>query len=215
MTNTTRDLPDVSTSSQTPVNQTQFDVATKQSLVNTNIKGLNEGLELVQMLNNDQFQQRFRPAFESTIGAHFRHLLEHYRCFFEQLDRGVICYDERQRDDRLECDRDYALECIDEILVLFQNFDMDLFERHYTIKDCQAETEVNTSLARELLFLQSHTVHHYALIAAMTRGLGLQPKADFGVAIATRIHQDDCRTGDREQIANDNELAAEKKTCAL
>ncbi|MEM7357760.1 MAG: DinB family protein [Pseudomonadota bacterium] len=214
MTNKISDLPDDSASSQTQIGQQRPENLTRQSLIDTNIKGLNEGLELVQLLNGEQFQQRYKPAFESTVGAHFRHLLEHYRCFLEQLEGGVICYDDRERDDRLERDREYALACISDILQQLQLLDMDLFDRPYTIKDCQAMTEVATSLERELLFLQSHTVHHYALIAAMTRGLGVRPNADFGVAIATQKHRDDCQPGNSDQFPNDIAHAAEKKTCA-
>jgi hypothetical protein len=42
-----------------------------------------------------------------------------------------------------------------------------------------------SSLARELQFTLSHTVHHYALIALILRLQGFAPPADFGVAPAT------------------------------
>ena len=55
--------------------------------------------------------------------------------------------------------------------------------------DQQASEPVVSTVYRELLFLQSHTMHHYAIIGAMTRSFGAQPADDFGVAIATRTHQ--------------------------
>ena len=42
-----------------------------------------------------------------------------------------------------------------------------------------------TSVVRELQFLASHTVHHYAVIAAMLRPQGVEPGDDFGVAPST------------------------------
>ena len=42
-----------------------------------------------------------------------------------------------------------------------------------------------SSVARELQFLVSHTVHHYAVIAAMLRPQGIEPGVDFGVAPST------------------------------
>jgi hypothetical protein len=44
---------------------------------------------------------------------------------------------------------------------------------------------VPTSLGRELLFLESHTVHHMALLADYVRGLGVVLDANFGKAPAT------------------------------
>jgi hypothetical protein len=46
-----------------------------------------------------------------------------------------------------------------------------------------------TSVGRELQFLVSHTVHHYAVIAAMLRPQGVEPGADFGVAPSTLVYE--------------------------
>ena len=78
------------------------------------------------------------------------------------------------------------------------------FEQHYTIIDEQSDVPVQTNLERELLFLQSHTVHHYAIIGAMTRAFGNQTDDEFGVAIATRTHQKkqtDTKPGEASQCA--------------
>jgi hypothetical protein len=48
-----------------------------------------------------------------------------------------------------------------------------------------ATTWSATSVTRELQFLASHTVHHYAVIAAMLRPQGVEPGNDFGVAPST------------------------------
>ena len=42
-----------------------------------------------------------------------------------------------------------------------------------------------TSLARELEFLVSHTVHHYALVAVLAHAHGVIMPADFGMAPST------------------------------
>lgn len=160
-----------------------------QSLIQSNISGLDEGLHLLAILGSEHYSASYKPAFQSTIGAHFRHVLEHYRCLFEQLDSGTISYDVRERDERLECDAEYAVSTITEVIAMLRALQADAFSREYLIKDQQSETPVISSLERELLFLQSHAVHHYAIIAAMTRAFGKQPQADFGVAIATRAHQ--------------------------
>jgi len=42
-----------------------------------------------------------------------------------------------------------------------------------------------SSVLRELDFLQSHTVHHYSLIAMLLRLHEIDPGEDFGVAPST------------------------------
>jgi uncharacterized damage-inducible protein DinB len=42
-----------------------------------------------------------------------------------------------------------------------------------------------TTFGRELQYLLSHTVHHFALIGVMLRLLGVDPGSDFGVAPST------------------------------
>ena len=70
-----------------------------------------------------------------------------------------------------------------------ENIQSSEFELTYEIIDEQSQGPVQTNLQRELLFLQSHTVHHYAIIGAMTRAFGNHTDDEFGVAIATRTHQ--------------------------
>lgn len=158
-------------------------------LIDTNILALEEGNQLLSVLKVNQYTQGFKPAFQSTIGAHFRHVLEHYRCFFRQMTSGRFCYDERERDSVLESDQAYAKQTINELIMAFNTLDDSAFELSFVIEDEQSQGPVVTTLQRELLFLQSHTVHHYAIIGAMTRAFGNQPADDFGVAIATRSHQ--------------------------
>jgi hypothetical protein len=49
----------------------------------------------------------------------------------------------------------------------------------------EAEQWSNSSLRRELQFLISHTIHHYALIATLCARDGFELPADFGVAPST------------------------------
>lgn len=161
-----------------------------QQLLKSNIRTLEEGAELIGLLKVDQYTQGFKPAFQSTIGAHFRHILEHYLCFLAQLPDGVFCYDKRERDQLLECDSSYALKTIDDILSGLRLGSLPCEPVKYFIEDEQTNGLIETNVNRELLFLQSHTVHHYAIIGAMTRAFGNQPDEDFGVAIATRVHNE-------------------------
>jgi len=144
-------------------------------LFKANIDALSEGQELLSQLSPEQYTQGYKPAFSSTIGAHFRHVLEHYRCFLSHIESGEICYDSRERDQLLEVDHEYALCTISELSAALEKFNL-------------MDPNMNSA------FLQSHSVHHYAMIAAMCRLLGVVPEEDFGVAIATKAHQQQCKS---------------------
>lgn len=165
-------------------------VLCSEQLFEANIDVLQEGRVMLAALLPEQYIQGYKPAFASTVGAHFRHVLEHYRCFLKHLPRGEICYDSRERDQLLEVDHSYALTTINELCAALEKHKGQLdINTSCEVKDMQSKFPVTSTLERELLFLQAHSTHHYAIIAAMCRMLGAQPADDFGVAIATRDHQ--------------------------
>lgn len=178
-----------------------------ERLLQSNIEALQEGLELLLLLKPGQYVSGYKPAFNSTIGAHFRHVLEHYRCFITQLSSGEISYDKRLRDQQLEVDCDYANQVINDLISNLKALRSTDLNSTCVIRDQQAICDqlepvpVNSTVYRELLFLQSHTVHHYAIIGAMTRAFGANPAEDFGVAIATREHQKNCDENDLSVVA--------------
>ncbi|MBL4671345.1 MAG: DinB family protein [Arenicella sp.] len=159
------------------------------NLLQANIDALGEGAALLALLKPEQYTRAYKPTFHSTIGAHFRHVLEHYRCFIRQLETGIICYDDRERDLPLERDFAYANQTLIELQGALRDLEQQNLDKPCQLRDQQATESLTSTVFRELLFLQSHTMHHYAIIGAMTRTFGAQPSADFGVAIATREHQ--------------------------
>ena len=156
------------------------------SLIKSNLDTLNEGLSFLDSLSPAQYTASHQPAFLGTIGAHYRHFLEHYRCFLAQLEQQELCFDARERESELENDLEYAKQTVQGIATSLSLLKSTTLDEEVTVKDQQTSQPVKSSVARELLFLQAHTVHHYALIAAMARLLGLGTSPDFGVAIATK-----------------------------
>lgn len=159
-------------------------------IINANGLALAEGITLLGSITPVIYTKSQKPLFQSTIGAHFRHFLEHYECLFEQLPVRVIDYDQRRRYQRLEADFDYACEFIQLLKNRIEQIDQSYFELDLQIVSDQNRQPVPTTLARELLFLESHTMHHYAMIAAMARASGVTIDGNFGVAIATRNFHD-------------------------
>lgn len=175
-------------------------------LLCANVAALDEGRSLLTRLSDEVYVAPCRPAFRSFIGAHFRHLLEHYQCFLSACDTGQqsisICYDTRPRVSRLEESRSAALETIDQLTEQLSGLNNHYFSDTVCLaRDQEALGSVASTLQRELLFLQSHSIHHHAMIAAMCRLHGVDVEEGFGVAIATQVF-------DLEQRACDEVAAA-------
>ena len=154
-----------------------------------NVFFLEQGLDLLARLDDADYARSFPPAFEFGIGTHIRHIVDHYDCFLRGLDAGRIDYDRRQRNERIESDRQAGIDALRATIIRLQNIAGDTFDLavHMDCGDGAAGEGVfaNTSLTRELQFLLSHTVHHYALVAVILRLEGREPADGFGVSPST------------------------------
>jgi hypothetical protein len=159
-------------------------------MMKTNIEILEQGIDLIEALDPDLFA-RPEPAIGSSgVGAQLRHCLDFYACFLRGLDAGRIDYDERERDPRVESDRDWAVErmraLVAELGALDGDPDRELAVRHDAEPGAGADGGwARSSPRREARFLLSHTIHHYAIIAILLRTNGVDPGERFGFAPST------------------------------
>ena len=63
------------------------------SLIANNIEALSEGLALLEQISDGSYLANHEPLFQSTLGQHFRHLIEHYQCLMQQIASGELSYD--------------------------------------------------------------------------------------------------------------------------
>ena len=143
-------------------------------------------------LSDKQYNQIVSPYFSASIGKHFRHILDHYFCFLSDLKTGHISYDKRQRDPSIETQR---LHTVGKIKQLINDLTALCSVSDNTVKislssspnePCTIPTE--SSLARELVFLQGHTTHHYAIISSQLRFMEHPVDDNFGMAASTQLY---------------------------
>ena len=156
----------------------------RHTLINDHIRVLKQGAELIERLNDQVYSLPFRPLFTYGVGSHFRHCLDSYHCFFKGIETGKIDYDHRERDELIERDREVAIARIETVIACLRNL-ASCDETVPLMAQQDSEVWTHTSLGRELQFLLSHTIHHYALIALALRLQGVEPGAEFGVAPST------------------------------
>jgi len=162
------------------------------TLVSNNTVFLQQAGNLARQLTNDLFRNNDSPYFRSGVGKHIRHILGFYACLLAGRRNGKVDYDARQRDERIETDRDYAARKIEGIIDALGTLsdesekDTPILVLNDKIEDQPPDLSVSRStIQRELQFLMSHTIHHFAIIAMILKIQGFEPPADFGVAPST------------------------------
>jgi len=155
-----------------------------------NLATIDQGIELLREIGAARYTQRIPVCFNSAAGGHMRHVIEHYLSFLQALETGEVDYESRPRDPLIESDPAYAigqLEVIKQRLTAFavENFDGMLRVRVETAPSDEPSPWAGSTTLRELEFLLSHTVHHYALVAVVCRLAGHAVPADFGMAPST------------------------------
>ena len=162
-------------------------------LIQLNLDFLDQGAHLISELSDDTYTATQPDLYTSSVGDHFRHILEHYLQFVAGVDDELIDYDARKRDERLSTDRQVAGTTIDQIkqsLNRLPNLDCPIQVNMASSRAGLISPLTNSSLCRELQYLQAHTIHHYALIAMILKLNGVQPGTEFGIAPSTLRHME-------------------------
>ena len=178
-------------------------------VVRGNIEALSQGIELLTHLSDEQYIYIASPYVASSIGAHFRHIIDMYVAVMGgditgELTSDKIDYDVRRRGALVEERRDIALQELyavkqwaESLLVIYpaasnlNDSDQVLYIDHnlsvkteVTLSDSHSVV-VNSSFIRELIFVSSHAVHHFALIHVIAKLQGVSLNQCFGIAPAT------------------------------
>lgn len=157
-------------------------------MIGSNISLLEQGASLLAKLDDELYTSVPVGVSKSGVGAHLRHCLDFYGCFLRGLATARIDYDWRERNDLIEKDRAAAISKIRETADGLNRLQVVNGELLVKLEGEQAQSGSawsRSSIKRELQFLLSHSVHHYALIAFLLRLQGFEPSADFGVASST------------------------------
>lgn len=162
-------------------------------LVGACVRALEQGLALLERLDDRLYAGTGGLPVQSGVGSHLRHSLDFYQSFVAGVRTGRVDYNRRERDTLVASDRAYAaakIEIIIEELYRIADLraDTPLSVSPEDADECGADVWCASTVARELQFLMSHTVHHYALVALVLRLRGFEPGDEFGVAPSTLAH---------------------------
>ena len=164
------------------------------TLIHHNILKLEEIRGLINKFPSELYTQPKEILSQSTIGQHFRHILEFYICLENGLSTGTVCYDNRERDILIETNIDYATGIIEKLTLFLSKIMSDsllaLKANYSTTSD--EKMSIQTSLFRELAYALDHTIHHLAIIKIALTDENLEVDSNFGVAPSTIRHRKVC-----------------------
>jgi uncharacterized damage-inducible protein DinB len=153
-----------------------------------------QGKELLENLVQEEFAASHPIGNGASIGAHYRHCLDHFLQLFAGLESGTVNYDARTRDPILETDRLVAITATEALRSSAQELRKlgaeDPLEVRCAVTCGNEEAgSASSTLGREMMFCISHAIHHYALIAMLLRSTERDVPEGFGVAPSTIRHR--------------------------
>lgn len=163
-----------------------------EGLIEENLLALAQLRGMLDDLAPDTYRQAFGDYGRHTLGKHVRHIIDHYDALLDGLKKGdqVIDYEQRRRDEALERWPQQAARHLATIEASLASLTGRPSPERLTLRYHLGEDilSVLSSLARELAFLTSHTIHHMAIIALLAQQAGIHLPESFGVHPSTLRH---------------------------
>ncbi len=149
--------------------------------------------DILAAMSDDQYLRKPVGVFQSSVGGHVRHCLDHVSALLSGITTGVIDYEQRERGGEIETRRDAALSLARTLAKSVREIGGSADPRSAVVAVTMydpgcAPMRTESSVGRELMFVLSHTVHHNAIIAGMLATLGVAMPTGFGYAPATIAH---------------------------
>ena len=156
---------------------------------------LHQGCALLDNVDDDSYSRKEEGPWGSSIGAHCRHVLDHFLCLIEGLWDGEINYDHRGRSRDVETSIEAARLAINNIVEALGAIPADVLKHQCTVTynvgyDHNEAQPVGSVLARELMFCVGHAIHHYAIMKLLCSTRSVALPCGFGIAPSTLKYQE-------------------------
>jgi len=177
-------------------------------MLTSQLEIIEQGRSYLASISIKDYTAIISPNFISSAGAHMRHIIDHYQALISGFESGLIDYDVRERGGEFELSPQRAIEKLNEIADWVEQLTPNQLNTMVTLATEVSVTEQNiqqvqTSVARELVFAGSHAVHHYAMIAQICFAQKNLQSQLFGLAPATAtfIREKSKQSADNNKVA--------------
>jgi hypothetical protein len=159
-------------------------------LVKSIRQSLDELIDLLDQLSEQDYSKSCEALSNATIGEHTRHILEMFQCLEKSYDSGILNYDNRERNNRIQTETEYAKQCIIEIKSGLKSENKIIYLEQEIDK---LAIRIQSNYYRELLYNLEHCIHHQALIkVAVLQYENVLIDENFGVARSTIEYRKQC-----------------------
>lgn len=144
-------------------------------------------------LTPEQYTQASQVLDNASIGQHVRHVVELFLCLNNGYETGIVNYEKRKRDYRLETDKVFASEILDTVYATLLKHDKKLLLEAGYDEHTEEVLIIESNYYREVVYNLEHTVHHMALIrVGINEVSSIQLPDGYGVASSTIKYRKAC-----------------------
>lgn len=149
--------------------------------------------ETLNRLSDAEYVQPSAVLFQASIGQHVRHIIELFQCLENGYDAGLVNYEKRKRDYRIETSRELAIRLLQEIREGLDRENKEMVLEAEDYGDTLETVSIPTNYYREIAYNLEHTIHHMALIRVGVNEVSSVELPDtFGVAYSTIKYRQQC-----------------------
>lgn len=149
--------------------------------------------DALDRLSDKEYMQPSDILFNASIGQHIRHIIELFQCLEKGYEEGLVNYEKRKRDYRIETNKNLAALLLRKI---YRNLSKPNKRLSLEAEDYNETVEtvtITTNYYREIAYNLEHTIHHMALIrVGINEVSDIQLPGQFGVAYSTIKFRQQC-----------------------
>lgn len=147
----------------------------------------------LNQISDEQYTAPSKVLFNATIGQHVRHIIELFIELENGYECGIVNYEKRKRDYKIENDKAFAAMWLDKIYNGLEKANKSLLLQSNYDESSNELISVETNYVREVVYNLEHTVHHMALIrVGINEVSNLTLPASYGVASSTIKYRQAC-----------------------
>lgn len=149
--------------------------------------------ETLNRLSHEEYTRSSNILMKATIGQHVRHIIELFQCLERGYDPGLVNYEKRKRDYKIETDKDLAISLLKDIYRSIEKPDKEILLEAQDYCETIETVSIPTNYYREIAYNLEHTIHHMALIrVGVNEVSSIELPDEFGVAYSTIKYRQQC-----------------------
>jgi hypothetical protein len=144
----------------------------------------------IDQLSMEQYSEKIPVLSNASIGQHVRHTVELFLCLEKGYQTGLVNYEKRERDIKIETDKDFANSLLKRIFNTLPRENRELLLETGYDEHSDQTIRITSNYYREIVYNLEHTVHHMALIRVGINAItSISLPESFGVAGSTVKHR--------------------------